>query len=299
VNRSVAATKTMECDVAEAANLSVTGTVAAQISPCPAQADADWNVDTATEPFREGTNTVQVCASDFATLGDPNSSCSPAETVSVDDSCAESQVPGGDELSADFSQSNGETVTVGYGKGAIVAGELDTHAGDPVPGATLCVKVGTLGIDPELEPVGLVRTDAGGRFSYQLPAGPNREVLIGYRHDSDQVARRVRYYAHVKPTLVVKPRKLANGHRVRFDGQIPGPNGGGRVVIVQANVVGSKRWITFRKATTGQRGKFHAGYRFRSTTRTTRYRFRALVPTQADYPWVEGASRPVSVVVRP
>ncbi len=35
-----------------------------------------------------------------------------------------------------------------------------------------------------------------------------------------------------------------------------------------------------------------------STTRTTTYRFRAVVPAQSDYPWVEGASRPAKVLVR-
>lgn len=173
VNHSVAESKTLDCDVAEAANQSVTGTVAVRISPCPALAEAEWSVDTASEPFREGANTVQVCASDFATLGDPNSSCSPPEQVAVDDSCAESAVAGGDELSAEFGESNAETVAVGYGKGATVGGELDTHAGDPVRGATLCVKVGTLDVNPEPEPVALVRTGASGRFSY-----PSRLGLI-------------------------------------------------------------------------------------------------------------------------
>ena len=61
---------------------------------------------------------------------------------------------------------------------------------------------------------------------------------------------------------------------------------------------GSKRWITFRRATTNGRGGFRSSYRFTSTTRRTRYRFRALVPRQAGYPWVEGHSKPVEVLVR-
>jgi hypothetical protein len=71
------------------------------------------------------------------------------------------------------------------------------------------------------------------------------------------------------------------------------------VVILQANIVGSRRWITFRRATTDEAGRFKAGYRFHSTTRKTRYRFRAIVPRQDHYPYVEGHSKPASVLVHP
>jgi hypothetical protein len=36
-----------------------------------------------------------------------------------------------------------------------------------------------------------------------------------------------------------------------------------------------------------------------STTRAITYRFRAVVPNQAGYPWLEGSSAPVKVRVRP
>ena len=68
--------------------------------------------------------------------------------------------------------------------------------------------------------------------------------------------------------------------------------------MAQAPVPGSRQWITFRKATTDSQGDFQSAYRFSSTTRTTTYRFRAVVPDQAGYPWVEGASRPAKVLVR-
>ena len=115
-------------------------------------------------------------------------------------------------------------------------------------------------------------------------------MIIGYRHNASQVARQVRYYSRAEPTLKVAPQKLTDDHRVHLWGQVPGPNPVGRVVVLQANVPGSKRWITFRQTTTGAQGSFKSGYRFFATTRTTTYRFRALVPAQAGYPWVEGAS---------
>jgi hypothetical protein len=289
--------KLLGCNIAQARNPSVIGTVAAQVTPCPRSAPARWTLDTGSFPFRDGANSVQVCASDFSTLGDPNTSCTAPQIVEVDSSCTESPVAGGEVLSAQFAASNAEQVTVGYGKGAEVIGRLANNAGDPIPGATLCLRMQTIGIDREPAAVGSVKTDANGRYRYEVAAGPNREVIVGYRHDTAQVAREVRYYAHARPSLKVSTPQIANGKRVRFWGQLPGPNGGGRVVVLQAGTVGSKRWITFRRATADQRGIFRAGYRFSSTTRRTRYHFRAVVPRQAGYPWVEGHSRPVEVLV--
>ena len=120
-----------------------------------------------------------------------------------------------------------------------------------------------------------MKTDANGNYAYKVPAGPDRNVIIGYRHNASQVARQVRYYSHAEPTLKLAPQKLTDHHRVHLWGQVPGPNPVGRVVVLQANVPGSKRWITFRQATTGAQGSFSSGYRFFATTRTTTYRFRA------------------------
>jgi hypothetical protein len=68
-------------------------------------------------------------------------------------------------------------------------------------------------------------------------------------------------------------------------------------VVLQAGTVGSQRWITFQKATTNSKGVFRAAHRFSATSRRTRYRFRAVVPRQAGYPWVAGHSKPLEVLV--
>jgi hypothetical protein len=287
------------CSVYTVANLSVYGKVATSPTPCPAELKTSWTLDTQAYPFHDGANSVQVCAADYASLGNPNTTCSAPVTIDVDNSCTESPVPGGEALSAQFARSEKETITVGYGKGAEVTGELHDNAGDPIPGATICVQSQTLGLQPAPLPVSTVTTDAAGHFSYEVPAGPDRELLLGYRHDSAQVAREVRYYAHAAPSLEANPPKLRNDSRVRLWGKLPRPSAGKRVVVLQANVVGSKRWITFRRATTDGHGDFETGYRFHSTTRRTEYRFRAIVPAQDHYPYVEGHSKPVSVLVGP
>lgn len=292
-----AAAKASSCQIARANNSSVVGTVASAPSPCPATASASWTLDTSAYPFHNGANTVQVCASDFATLGDPNTACSPARTINVDNSCTNSPIPGGEALSAQFATSQREETTVPFGHSAKITGELSNNAGDAIAGATICIQAQTLDNRHSLVPLATVTTDAHGHFSYEVLPGPNRRILVGYRHDTFQIARSVRYYSRAEPTLKAKPSKLENGKRVHLRGRVPGPSAGGRVVILQASVVGSRRWITFRKATSARKGIFRAAYHFTSTTQTTTYRFRAVVPNQAGYPWVEGASKPVKVKV--
>jgi hypothetical protein len=287
------------CVDAVVSNRSVYGTVSPSPTPCPATLSGSWVLDTGAYPFHDGANSVSVCAADFATLGNPNTTCSPAQTIEVDNSCTESPVPGGEAISAQFARSEKETITVGFGKEAEVTGDLRDDAGDPIPGATICVKSQTLGVQPAAAPVGTATTDSQGHFVYKVAAGPNRELLIGYRHDSSQVARGVRYYAHAAPSLEVNPAKLRNGKGIHLWGALPPPSSGKRVVFLQANVVGAKRWITFRRATADGHGDFSAGYQFHSTTQKTAYRFRAVVPEQDHYPYVEGHSKPVRVVVRP
>lgn len=298
VNDKAVARAPSSCALANVKNRSYSGPVALSTTPCLTKLKGSWVIDTEETPFRLGANTVTVCASDFATIGSPNTTCLPLQTVEVDNSCAPSAAGGGELLSAQFSRSNRETQVVGFGKDAEVIGQLHTNAGDPVANATLCVKARTIGTGAPLKNAGTTQTDANGNYAFGVPAGPNRQIVVGYRDDTLQVARDVRYYAHVRPRLRASPRKLRNGKRVRFKGYLPGPSHSGRVVVFQANVAGSKRWITFRRATSGERGFFRASYHFRSTTRTTRYRFRAVIPLQDGYPWMQGHSRPVRVVVK-
>jgi hypothetical protein len=287
------------CAVGSVDNRSVFGTVALSPTPCPPALPAAWTLDTSAYPFHDGSNTVSVCASDLATVGLPNTTCTPPRTVEVDNSCTESPVAGGEDLSAQIGGSGGEEVTVGYGSEAQVTGSLTDAGGQPVAGATICVKSATIGLEPTPQPVGTAKTDSGGQFTYQVPPGPDRELVLGYRHDSFQVGRSVRYLAHAKPTLAADRTKMRNGAQVKLYGSLPQPEAAARVVVLQANVVGSKRWITFRRAATGPKGNFGAAYRFHATTRKTHYRFRAVVPTQDHYPYVEGHSEPVTVTVRP
>ncbi len=286
------------CGLAQVKNPSYTGTVALGLTPCPTSLTAQWTLDTAAYPFHNGPNTLAVCASDFATAGEPNTVCSPPQTVDVNNSCADSPVAGGQVLDARFAKSHDDAVTVPFGHTAIVTGELADNAGDPISGATICVQAQTRGTGNGPHPVATATTDAQGDFAYKLAPGPNRRLLVGYRHDSFQVARTISYFAHARPQLHVRPGRIAEGGRVQITGKLPRPRAAGRVVVLQAGALHGGRWLTFRKATTGKRGYFKSSYRFGSTRHTITYRIRAVVPRQRGYPYDPGHSKPRRVKVR-
>ncbi|MFN8215692.1 MAG: hypothetical protein U0R71_03765 [Solirubrobacterales bacterium] len=285
------------CNVADVANTSYTGLAAISPSPCPPALKTSWDLNTGAPPFVEGANTVQVCTSDFATVGEADRTCSTPQALEVDNSCTESPVPGGEVLSAQFAGTHSEEVTVPYNRAAKVSGELADNAGDAIAGATICVQAATQGSHQGLRPIGTAITDAQGHFVYAVPPGPNRQVLVGYRHDSFQVGRSIRYYAHAKPTIKVRPSRLRNGNRISITGKLPGGRARGRVIVLQASALRSHQWFTFRRVTTGPHGHYRAHYRFDATTETVTYRIRAVVPRQRGYPWEVGHSKPARVKV--
>ena len=289
--------KAFACNVVEVDNPSVDGPVSPVATPCPSDGKADWTLDTQQYPFRNGPNLVSVCASDYSTQSEPNTTCSEPAVVEVDNTCTASTASDGQALSAQFARNGSDSVTVPFDQGAEVTGRLASEAGDPIPGATICVKMQTLGVDRQSSLVDAVKTDAGGRYSYEVPPGPNREVTLGYRHDSKQVATAVNYFAHARPSLKLSPPRVRNGARIRMWGALPGPQAGKRVVVLQASGLHSDHWLTFRRATTDRTGAFHAAYRFGRTPQRTTYRIRALVPGQYGYPWVQGHSKPARVLV--
>jgi hypothetical protein len=285
------------CALASVANRSYTGTVATSPAPCPSRLSGSWVVNTAAPPFQGGANAVQLCASDLATIANPNTTCTPPQEVTVDNTCTESPVGGGEDLNVDFAKTKGETITVGFGQGAEVSGELSNNAGDPISGATICVAAQTEGVPGEPAPIATETTDASGQFNYELPPGPNRRVLVAYRRDAYQLGRTIKYAARSQPSLRLRPGRVHEGGRVRITGVLPEPAAAGRVVVLQASALHGRRWLTFRKATTGPRGGFRATYRFGSTTHTMTYRIRAVVPPQNGYPYAAGYSKPGRVKV--
>ncbi len=188
-------------------------------------------------------------------------------------------------------------------RGRRITGTVRRADGAPAAGAQLVVRARRYGADAPLASTETtVRTDAAGRFAIALGVLPRRLTLLlddaGYRSaESAEVQVRGR----LAIALRAIGRDLRNGSTLRLDARLVGAGAGapdGRPVLVQAWVGG--RWATVDSVEADAAGRARWSYRFRKTTRATRYRFRLRVPRGgADWPWPTTDSRVVGVLVRP
>ena len=281
--------------VTDIRNCDIVDGFAAALSPCPATTIEAAAVPTAGEPFVTGPeNTVTACVEDLALDGFPNRACE-QRTVWVDNSCPASAVGGGTSLVAGFGAGLSASAVVRSDRRAVVRGTLAGVGGE----ATVCALTRTvLGGAPVV--VGATATTGGdGNFTIELPPGPSREVFVHYAVGDRVIARHgllLRSAAH--PSLAVRPTHGVRNHtRLHFSGRLPGPACFDRLVKVQARL-GGHRWQVFRTDRADPECRFEARYRLRATRNARRYRFRALVPQQASYPFERGHSATARVKVR-
>ena len=197
--------------------------------------------------------------------------------------------------------------TVGYGKGALLRGRLVTPEGAPIGGATLRIASRVLAGNGGFREITGARvvTGADGGSVYRVPPGASRQVRVAYlaySRDPAFAAQRLfslRTRAGIR--LKVTPSRVHNGGRVTFRGRLrggPKPRAG-VLVVLQARTPGG-RFRTFRTVrATRKGGRFSTRYRFSRTTRTTAFRFRALVRKQIGYAYSTGSSPVRRVTVTP
>jgi hypothetical protein len=148
--------------------------------------------------------------------------------------------------------------------------------------------------------VGMVHTAADGAFSYSAAGSASRKLRFAFAGSPLilPMQRVVRLSVPAVSTLHVNRRRVLNGQRVKFSGQVksqPLP-AGGKLIAIQVRLPGG--WNTFRTVRTDPSGRWALPYRFRRTRGTQSYLFRAALPRETGHPFATGASRPVRVHVR-
>jgi len=153
------------------------------------------------------------------------------------------------------------------------------------------------------ERVTRTRTTSGGRFSLDLAPGPSRTVLVRFPGDRGAAAA-----ASSPLELEVRPRvrlkasarvARVGGRPVVFGGRVdPALHelpAGGIAIQLQFRLPGDP-WREFRTLRSDRRGRFRYRYAFSDDdSRGARFQFRAFAPTQSDWPYEPGGSRPVAV----
>ena len=281
--------------VTDIRNCAVADGFATALTPCPPATGEAAAVPTADAAFVTGPgNHVAACVEDLATDGFANRTCVPYE-VWVDNACPASAVSGGTAVSAGFGAGGSAAGSALSDRSAVIRGVV-TGAG---AGATVCALT-RVALDGQPVVVGATATTAAdGSYALELPPGPSREVFVHYVVGDSVTARHgLGLTATVRPRLTVRPTHGVRNHdRLRFTGRLPGPACTDRLVKIQAKL-GKARWQVFRTDRTDSACRFAARYKLRATRNARRYRFRALVPQAAGYPYERGASRTFKVKVR-
>jgi hypothetical protein len=184
-----------------------------------------------------------------------------------------------------------------FGRSVRLTGRLTNADGQPIESGT--VEALEQRSDDTTLPIGLATTDRAGRFWYVLQASRNRDVIFRYG-GSRRIATasaRVHLQVHGTSSMTPSKTKLRNGQSVLFTGRVatrPVPDAG-KLLEIQAHFRG--RWRTFSTLRTDIRGRWRFRYRFGGTLGRVTYRFRARVPSEGGYPFIDGTSRVVRIVV--
>jgi hypothetical protein len=204
-------------------------------------------------------------------------------------------------LSADLGRRPAEPA-IRFGRRVRLAGKLTTGIRTPLGGMLVrIVERFAQGPGPAVR-VSTTETDARGNYSLRLAPGPSREVAATFpgsatlgRSTSAQLSIGVRSAVRLRASSGVA---RVGGPPLVFRGAVSPPQAIGRdgeAVQLQFRVPG-REWSEFRTIQTDRRGRFRYAYRFSDDdSRGARFQFRAYVPTQNDWPYEPGGSRPVVV----
>ncbi len=187
-----------------------------------------------------------------------------------------------------------------YGRAQSVSGRLTAASGAPIGGATVQVLSTPAFQGAHTRTLARVRTRAQGTFAVRLPPStPSTRLTFAYSADPAQatpsVTAQLTLAVPARVSLNVVPRVSHVDGTIAFSGSLPGgplPPGGKQVILEAQTLHGP--WRQFQVLSTAARGRFKASYRFRLAGPID-YRFRAVCPHEADYPYATGASPPVLV----
>jgi hypothetical protein len=199
---------------------------------------------------------------------------------------------------------SGPAVTVPFGSGAVLSGRLVDAEGAGLAGRELRIvsrpSRGAM-TRPSVRAVG---TGPQGGFRLPLTVGPSRRVTVSYRGDERlESSRRPALALRVRSgvSFHATPRTLRTGEVVRLRGGVrtqgaPLPRRG-KLVAVQYYETAARRWRPVLVTRSDHDGRFRARYRFRYVSGTARIRLRAVALAEERWPYVPGASRPLTVEV--
>lgn len=229
-------------------------------------------------------------------LSDAEGNAGAPVTVPLSYSCVRSEVGAAAKLTSAVAVGERTAAVLEQGSGAILRGRLASAHGGGVGDAALCV-FSRVVTEAAPEFVGITLTNADGSYRFTVPAGPSRELTVAYRGGHRELTSAAQIATRVKPSFAVRRKVVRNKGVARFVGHIPGPDNDNVVVVLQ--VKRGDGWLAFRRYKSRDGGRFTVGYRFTRTDRPTLYLMRAQVRAQGGYPYLQGTSEPLRLIVLP
>jgi hypothetical protein len=193
-----------------------------------------------------------------------------------------------------------DRLRVPFGRSVTLRGRLVDAAGHGLAGRALTATATIRAAAARRTPAAGVTTDAKGRFTVRVPAGPSRVLRLAFDGGGGalRTARAVSLRVPATTTIAPSRRSVAGAGRVRFRGTVARRGeaipSGGLTILLQGRQAGS--WRTFKAARTDRRGRWRASYRFSGRRGT--FAIRAYVRRSPSFPFDAGASRVVRVRVR-
>jgi hypothetical protein len=240
-------------------------------------------------PVQRGDYTLRIW------LEDAEGNVGVAATAPLAYECVRSDASGGEAITSGLGDHESAEQVVAQGEGSTLKGRLSGHGGG-IEGASVCV-FSQVVTDQAKEFLGIAMTGADGSYRFAIPAGASRELSAVYRSGARELSSRSTIETIVHPTFEATKKVVYNTHVARFTGTLPGPDND-RVLVV-AQVKRGKGWLAFHRYRTRADGHVDIAYRFNKTFAPTRYQMRLQVRTQSGYPYLQGNSDVLGLVVRP
>ena len=198
----------------------------------------------------------------------------------------------------------GSAVTVSYGASAILSGRLIDADGAGLADrrVRIVVRPSRGALTPtESRTIG---TGRHGGFRLELPAGPSRRIAVVFAGEERlDRARRAPLSLRVRSGVVLhaEPPSLRTGEALRLWGRVraqgaPLPRRG-KLVAIQYLEAATGLWRPVLVTRSDHSGHFRTRYRFRYIRGSAAIRLRAVALSEERWPYVPGASRPLTVRV--
>lgn len=289
-----------ETAAASPGNCALGNGFALAFKPCTPTLARSLAIDTAAgAPWRNGQNTVQVCAEDYSTDGTANRTCSPPHKVRVLNGCVPNPSPptnAGQTLDLEWPGKRNAALQSRQGRARNALASLFGPAGSPLAGAAVCfsrsIPDGSPG-ERLIEPGAI--TNAEGRAEVKIRGASSRTVYATYWVGPETVlTNSIELRVAPRIRLELRPKgKLERGEKMRIVAILRGKWKEGRRVCFYAERPGRDR-VGCDK--TGKGGRARNGYR---PTRTGKTFFFAKVPNQRGYPYTNARSKKKTAHVVP